>query len=315
MPLDTGAVTHNLLRSGGTAGGAETPVLADNAGGMMRAARLHLGLSLQDLADATRIKRPYLLAIEEMRIEDLPSRPFTIGYVRSYAHALNLDPDEMVERFKQDTPEEGEDLKPPVGVSRQSDPRIWLAGCGGAVLFVAVVVWNLAQHAGPDAKPRSTAVAESPAPPAPMASSGVVTLSAAQPAPQESTLPTPYKTPGLDGDPNGSKPAAVSSAIDPAAPQLFTPHGAVYGASAQGSAVTLQAKKSVSLVVRTPEGGVEFAQQLKAGEAYRAPLGRELTADVTDPSAINVYVGGRIHTGLTAQLTPLGGLAAAAAGG
>ncbi len=313
MPLDTGAVTHNFLKS---AKADPAPLYADNAGGMMRAARQQLGLSLQDLAEATRIKRPFLLAIEEMRLEDLPSRPFTLGYVRAYAIALNLNPEEMVERFKQDSPGETDDLKPPIGPDKQTDPRVWLIGCAATVLICAVVVWNLAKHGVADPTQPASSVREAAAPAQPALSpSGVVTLSAATPPPQESTLPTPYQTPGMASASGVAvKPAAAAASIDPNAAPTFTPHGAVYGSAGQGPAVTLQARKSVSLVVRTPQGAVVFAQQLKAGEAYQSPVGADVIADVSDPTVINLYVNGQIRPGLVAELTPLGHLGAPAGG-
>ncbi|HMP62440.1 MAG TPA: helix-turn-helix domain-containing protein, partial [Phenylobacterium sp.] len=62
-----------------------------NIGAALKAAREFRGLSLQDVADSTCIRRAYLAAIEEMRLDDLPSRPFTVGYIRAYAKALGLD--------------------------------------------------------------------------------------------------------------------------------------------------------------------------------------------------------------------------------
>ena len=316
MPLDTGAVTQNLLRSvgvdlSGVDDPSETAIEgALNIGAALRAMRQRSGRSLQDLSDTTRIKRAYLEALEEMRLEDLPSRPFTIGYVRAYARVLGLDAEAAVARFKQDVPAEAEPLRAPVGVRKHSDVRIALLAGGGAVVISAVLLWNLARHSMAEETPPPPVVAESaaPAPAATAQAPAMVSVSAAQPAPQESTLPTPYVTPGLGLD-GSSAPAANASydgAIDPKAAATFTPHGAVYGAPAGPSSVVLQARKSVSVVMRTPDGKVAFAQELKAGEAYRAPAGSTLSADVSDPQDFNVYVGGRIHPGLTAQVTPLG---------
>lgn len=311
MPLDTGAVTHNLLMSAGvdTAEGSDPSETAIegalNVGAALRATRVRLGHSLQDVSDATRIKRGYLEALEEMRLEDLPSRPFTIGYVKSYARALGLDPDAAVERFKQDAPMEAEPLRAPVGVRKHSDVRIALLAGGGAIVVSAVLLWNLAQHAVTDETPPPPVVPDASAPAAPAsAAPATVAISPAQPAPQESTLPTPYQTPGLDGS---SSPAAqvFDGSIDPKALPVFEAHGAIYGAAASVSNITLQAKKSVSVVIRAPDGKVLFAQELKAGEAYRAPPIDGVSADVPDPQNINVYVGGHIHTGLTGPLTPL----------
>jgi transcriptional regulator with XRE-family HTH domain len=316
MPLDTGAVTQNLLMSAGVDMGeasdpSETAIEgALSIGAALRATRQRLGRSLQDVSDATRIKRAYLEALEEMRLEDLPSRPFTIGYVRSYARTLGLDADAAVERFKLDVPMEAEPLRAPVGVRKHSDVRIALLAGGGAIVVSAVLLWNLAQHAVSDQAAAPAVVPESaaPAPAAASAAPATVAISAPQPAPQESTLPQPYLTPGLDGA-SASPAAAGDGAIDPKAPQVFAAHGAVYGAAAAVSNITLQANKSVSVVIRTADGKVVFAQELKAGEAYRAPPIDGISADVSNPQDINVYVGGRIHAGLTAPVMPLAKLA------
>jgi hypothetical protein len=56
---------------------------------------------------------------------------------------------------------------------------------------------------------------------------------------------------------------------------------------------------------------VHFAQVLKAGEAYRAPAGGDLTLDVSDPNAMRVYVAGQLHPDLPASVTPLNDLTSA----
>jgi len=314
MPLDTGAVTQNLLRSAGLDLGEidERPESAIdgalNIGAALRATRQRTGRSLQDLSDTTRIRRAYLDALEEMRLEDLPSRPFTIGYVRAYARALGLDEARAVERFKQDVPADAEPLRAPVGVRKHSDVRLALLFGGGAVVVSAVLLWNLARHSVAEETPPPPVVAESASPaPAGPAAPATVSISAAQPAPQESTLPTPYVTPGLG---SSSSPAAYDGSIDPKTSPTFIPHGTIYGAAANASLVTLQARKSVSIVIRTPDQKVVFAAVLKPGEAYRAPTSGDLSADVSDQQNLNVYVGGQIHTGLIAQVTPFSRLAA-----
>ena len=113
MPLDTGGVTSLDLRNGGdretNRAGGLTPSLevGPDIGAALKAARELRGLNLQELADSTRIRRSYLAAIEEMRLDELPSRPFTIGYIRAYAAALGLDGDAAVERFRRDEPPRG----------------------------------------------------------------------------------------------------------------------------------------------------------------------------------------------------------------
>ena len=318
MPLDTGAVTQNLLRSAGVdltdaADPSETAIDgALSIGAALRATRQRTGRSLQDLSDVTRIKRAYLEALEETRLEDLPSRPFTIGYVRAYARALGLDGEAAVERFKLDAPSDIEPLRAPVGVRKHSDVRLALLFGGGAVVVSAVLLWNLARHSMAEETPPPPVVPESAQPAASgSAAPPTVSISAAQPAPQESTLPTPYETPGMNGV--AAPTAAYDGAIDPKAYPTFIPHGTVFGAAASASNFVLQAKKSVSIVIRTPDQKVVFAGVLKPGEAYRPPMNSSLSADVTDFQDVNVYMRGHIHTGLTAQVTPLAKLVEEAA--
>ncbi|MBS0331840.1 MAG: helix-turn-helix domain-containing protein, partial [Proteobacteria bacterium] len=54
-------------------------------GSALKAVRESRRLSLETLADMTRVRRAYLADIEAMRLDRLPSRPFTIGYIRAYA--------------------------------------------------------------------------------------------------------------------------------------------------------------------------------------------------------------------------------------
>ena len=69
--------------------------------------------------------------------------------------------------------------------------------------------------------------------------------------------------------------------------------------------IIIQAKKPASLIVRGAQGAIYFARQLQVGEAYRAPLGRGLTADVSDADAFDLYLNGRLLGGLSDPQTQL----------
>lgn len=315
MPLDTGGVTSLDLRNGGdresSRAGALTPTLeaGPDIGAALKAAREFRGLNLQELADSTRIRRSYLAAIEEMRLDELPSRPFTIGYIRAYAAALGLDGDAAVERFRRDEPIPDTALRAPIGVSESKDPRLTLIVGGGMLVIAAIVLWNVAQRAmTADAPPPHTAPAAAIAKAKLGAPAGPVALGAPLPAPVESTTPTPYETPGLaaataaggssDAVIHAKKAAAAAPQSEPAAPSeplpaTFVARGAVYGADPASSLVTIQARKGVSLIVRGGGGAVYFARQLSAGEAYRVPNLKGVTLEVTDPAALQVFVGGQ----------------------
>jgi cytoskeletal protein RodZ len=293
----------------------------------LRGARMFRGLTTQDVADATRIRQSYIEALEDLRLEELPSRPFTIGYVKAYAQLLGLDGEAAVLRFKNDVPDDGGELRAPVGVRRERDPRLGLIFAGGLLVVGAILLWNVAQRAMAKDAPPTQVAASNAAPHASSAANGsAVSLGAPLPAPVESTTPEPYKTPGLDdAAANGGSAdaanaaskaraaaAAIAGAVGPDAAQLaalgsaFKPKGAVHGAAANDSSgVIIQARKPATLVVRGGDGSVFFARQLAAGEAYRAPRTAGLIADVSDPTLFDVYSNGALTGRLISAQTAL----------
>lgn len=284
------------------------PLLAHaTVGEALKAVREAQGLTLEALAAATRVRRAYLVAIEEMRLDALPSRPFTLGYIRAYAGALGLDPDLAAERFKVEEPVLDEPLPEPVGVPDESDPRVAAFLIGALVIIVAIVLWNVAQRA-----------MMAGAPPPPMArqdvarkalaglKTGPIELGPPLPAPVESTTPPPYETPGLAaamglkseaGVGERPKPADEGPQVDVAAlPRVFVPTGKVYdagGGQQPLTAVTIQALKPASLILRGADGSVYFARQLSKGEAVRMPQIAGLTIDVSNARDLQVFVAGQ----------------------
>lgn len=342
MPLDMGRVSHlHLIADGDAENASATPFQPSvdhgaDIGAALRAAREFRGLTQQEVAEATRIRQAYIVALESLRLDELPSRPFTIGYVKSYAKLLGLDGDAAVDRFKLDAPEDSEPLRAPVGVRHERDPRLGLILALGVLVVAAIVLWNVAQRAiAKDTPPalvaqeQATAAVSSTAavPVDPHAAPGSVSLGAPLPAPVESTTPEPYKTPGLDdaaangGSADAVTAAAKARAADAAtaatAPLLnlgapFRAKGAVHGADpADASGVILQARKPASLAVHGAGGSTYFARWMAAGEAFRAPRTAGLTAEVSDPAAFDVYVNGALTARLSTPQVALSKLAAA----
>lgn len=316
MPLDSGGVTQ-LYRSGDMDPAdpfapAEEPSLhyGPDIGAALKAAREFRGLSLQDVSDATRIRRTYLGALEDMRLDELPSRPFTLGYIKAYARHLGLDPEEAVLRFKDSSPDPDEPLRAPVGVRRERDPRMGAIVAGGVLIVSAIVLWNIAQRAiteeAPPPPTAPTAVAAGPSGP-----NGPMSVGAPLPAPVEAQTPEVYKTPGLEAADaaGGSADAAAAAAklrkeaeaaaaaagpaIAPGTP--FVARGPIHGADAGASLVTFQARKPTTLIVRGTDGSVYFARALAAGEAYRAPNIKGLSVEVSEPALMDVFVSGRLR--------------------
>ncbi len=270
----------------------------------LRAARQHLKISLEDVVAITKVRRAYLQALEEMNFAQLPSRPFAEGYVRAYAKVLGLDEGMAIARLRQDWPMGDGALPEPLGVSADADPRIGLVAAAGALVIVAIVIWNIAQRAMAErAPPATSAIAQSAALPAPK----LVDLGQPLPPPIEATLPAPYVTPGLEPEVAVEGAAQVSAPVDEPV-RMFQVKGKIYGAPAASSVVTLQAVNNVYVILRGKGDSVQEIQELKAGESYRAPAEAGLAIDVTAPSSVEVYVAGQYKGRLTQSVTQLSAL-------
>lgn len=71
-------------------------------GAELQAAREAADYEISDVAAHLRIRENFLSAIEKGHAEALPGLTYAIGYVRTYAAFLALDPDDAVKRFKQE---------------------------------------------------------------------------------------------------------------------------------------------------------------------------------------------------------------------
>jgi cytoskeleton protein RodZ len=92
------AESRGMMHSGIESNGALSS--APRAGADLRVARERIGWSLPAMAAALRIRLQHLEALEAGRIGDLPGNAYTLGFVRTYASALGLDPNEIARRFK-----------------------------------------------------------------------------------------------------------------------------------------------------------------------------------------------------------------------
>ena len=322
MPLDTGTVTPINTVALAERRAALAAVEPHTAGALLKAAREAQGRTIQQLAEVTRIRRAYLQAIEDMRPELLPSRPFAVGYAKAYAKALGLDSETIAERFRQELPSpDGEALRAPVGVANEdAGVRYRLIAACGAVLAAAVLIWNVAQ--------RAVAFEEPAPPPAPEAPAewlkaqtitGPVPLGLPTPAPSEQTTPPPYETPGLAAfaaqQANGGVAVAVAPPPRQTLPPAPPPSAALgvkpkaYGAGAPAQSVVFVARRAATIVLRRQDGSIAFARHLSAGDSYRTPVLAGLTVDVSDPAQFDVYAFGQFKGQLAQPMTSLAAVA------
>jgi len=73
-------------------------------GNRLKEARLAKNLSLDDLQTITKIQKRYLVGIEEGNYGAMPGNFYVRAFIKQYAEALDLNPDEIFETYKNEIP-------------------------------------------------------------------------------------------------------------------------------------------------------------------------------------------------------------------
>ena len=146
-----------------------TPVVDESlrAGAKLAQAREILGLTLDEIAERTRVRRDYLEALEAMNLKLLPGRAYTLAYLKSYAQALNLDPAPIVKQFQEESALAREDvreqLRNPESKPRQERP--WLLAVVIGFVAIGFIAWQALRDTTPDPRLQTAGSAAAPAAP------------------------------------------------------------------------------------------------------------------------------------------------------
>lgn len=179
-------------------------------GAVLRDRRVELQLELNDVADALRIRRTYLAAIENGRLDALPGHIYAIGFIRTYSGYLGFDPEQVLERFKQEAALAPQPVRlnfpPPPPESRA--PKAWMIVLGLVAAGVIYGLWEFRQRIDFPITDLPPPVAS---PPAPVASA---------PPPPAAPAPAPVPVPPAAAVPDPAPPPAPPAA---AAPPPATP--------------------------------------------------------------------------------------------
>jgi cytoskeleton protein RodZ len=282
------------------------PPAAPRAGGDLRAARERLGWPIEMVAAELRIRQPHLEALEAGRIDLLPGNAYAVGFLRSYAAALGLDPDEIGRRFKAEAAEVNRrtELAFPVPLPERGMPAGALILLGVVLAVSAYVGWYrlsgegklpaetvipvpqrlapLAQQAVPLTPPMAAAKS-APAVPAAMPANGApatVAMSSPATAPPPaapsadaaspalvSAAPTPGPAPGaLDAAPPAPSVSPTSAAAAPIAPISLA-----QSAAEAADRIVIQATADAWLEVRDASGNILLNRTLHPGDTWTVP--------------------------------------------
>lgn len=252
-------------------------------GERLRNAREAKGLSLSALEAITRIRGVYLQALEEEQFDHLPGRVYARGFLRTYAKALGLDPDELAHAYPQAFDLAAEPIlgsypvevpiRPAVPPSRLRRILIY----AGAVVFLAVVVLVVIGIQQMRQLNAPVPEVQTPPPPAPAPQAAAPQrppeTAPARPAPEASPTVVPPETPAV------SAPAPQTLLPPPPPPE-------------KGLEVVIQARGTSWLRILA-DGQQVFQGMIQEGDVRTWRANSELTVRVGRPSVVTVYVNGQ----------------------
>jgi len=126
-------------------------------GKRLKEAREAKNISLDELQEMTKIQKRYLIGIEEGNYAIMPGNFYVRAFIKQYAEAVGLDPEEIFEEYKQDIPQSYQEEFPqqlsrvktrqqisPSG-SKWVDllPKLLIAA---VIVGIAIVIWLLLQQ-------------------------------------------------------------------------------------------------------------------------------------------------------------------------
>ena len=244
-------------------------------GGKLREAREQRGVSLRQIANATKISMGALEALERNQVSRLPGGIFSRAFVRAYAIEVGLDPEETIQEFVAQFPHDSVTAGHPTAEHIEDNEAIeshrrmasaFLRLLAFSLPIVGVVLYYSACRPEP---------AEGP----PSASREASTVQAAASPPDPAVAVQPVSSPAPGGP--LAMPAAVEASA-PAATLAAASDRLLVGISATGPCW-------VSAVV---DGTPAIQRELRAGERQMLEVRRELILTAGNAAALTLTLNG-----------------------
>lgn len=299
--------------------GAEPPAgYRGSVGASLREAREQLGWSIADLAAHLRIRGAYLEAMEAGRAIDLPGMAYTIGFLRTYAQALGLDPDEIARRYRAETGDGGKrpQLSFPAPVPDRGVPAGAVVLIGAIIAVGAYVGWYrwsanerprteqvqpvpdrlapLADRLNPPVQsPAASALVGSAGSGDPLAAPGpapALPRAAELPASQPSVPPSAL--PGAGGYAGGAAASLTTTPPPVASPAQQAAAPPPAPAAIDGPRIVVRARTDSWVQVRERQGQVLLNRVMRAGETWPVPAKANLLLTTGNAGGTEVVVDG-----------------------
>jgi len=272
---------------------------ARRVGAELTEARERLGWTLPDIAAHLRIRLPFLTAIEQGRLDQLPGGAYAMGFVRTYAKALGLEPDAVARRFRSEVAAVSRkpELAFPAPVPERGVPAGAVVMLGAVLAVGAYVGWYKASGEKPGAEPvrpvpdRLAELVAPPPAPAP----------ALAPTPGIAAVPPLVLAPLPVLPPSQAAAAVVPNSIPGALTVQPVPALATSAALPEGTRIVLRARTEAWIQVRDRQGQVLLNRVLRTGETWPVPPKLQLLLTTGNAGGTEVLVDGAVTPTLGAD--------------
>lgn len=123
----------------------------DSVGQLLKEKRLERGLVLEDVADAMKIRRKYIEALENGNYSEIPDKVYTKSFLKIYADYLGLDRVYILKRYMDEVAQE-EIIAPQtidqksfgnVNIAKEKSRTSLLVGLLIGLSILALVIWGI----------------------------------------------------------------------------------------------------------------------------------------------------------------------------
>lgn len=112
-------------------------------GAYLRDLRKHYDLNVEDVAARLHIRAKYIVALEEGRMEELPGKVYTVGYVHNYAEFLGLDGNDVLAQYEEiNSLEDSHTFKIIEPTHQQSTPNHTVLIISAVLIVLGFVLWQ-----------------------------------------------------------------------------------------------------------------------------------------------------------------------------
>lgn len=124
----------------------------DSVGQLLKEKRLEKGLVLDDVADAMKIRKKYIEALENGNYSEIPDKVYTKSYLKIYADFLGLDRVYVLKRYMDEVAQEDIIIAPQtfdqksfgnVNIAKEKSRFSLLVGLLIGLSILALIVWGI----------------------------------------------------------------------------------------------------------------------------------------------------------------------------